>query len=200
MEAFQARYEGVDRVLDHIKKLVTMQRQKIHISSPLMGSTNRLSTNPCYPDAASTGQMITWADAIVFQPRTYLRINMMVDIALCRGDFPADFDLPYTPLLLQPSVTRTRPPNGGFSKKVACNSPHGLMQSVSSVSGQTVDQETPSSHSTSESDVSLVDNYRVDSLDSARSGEIIIEEDGTDLYTICSPTLTSWAFYRPSSS
>ena len=123
MEHLQARYEGVDHVLGYIGKLINLSRRQENSSTRMPtagrdvdGSVTLTSAPSVQVSMMGSREGLSLSDAIVVRPRQYLRVNMMVDLALCRGDFPQDFELPSILLSVQPRPHSQSPvtPNAPF--------------------------------------------------------------------------------------
>ncbi|KIX97754.1 uncharacterized protein Z520_06532 [Fonsecaea multimorphosa CBS 102226] len=94
LNGLKERYEGVDRVLHHIRQIVTCLDGQ-EMSTSLSSDSRFLSDSP--PDHSDG------AGSFTYLPRLFLREMIIVQLALAKGQYPEDHELP--PPLASPAAS-----------------------------------------------------------------------------------------------
>lgn len=112
MELYRTRYDGSDAVAVYIQQvlqLVESEKLRITLHGDKNGKLERCLTMLVWQtslahtrilllldatDLVSTKTTKNWSDIFIRHPRFYLRISLTLDLAISRGQYPRESDLP----------------------------------------------------------------------------------------------------------
>ncbi|KIW77615.1 hypothetical protein Z517_10061 [Fonsecaea pedrosoi CBS 271.37] len=90
LNALKEKYEGVDQVLDYIRRIVTcLDARKM----PPPSSRDVILAEKCPPSNNSDG-----VESLVGSPQVFLRAIVVIQIALSQGKYPEEHELPALPV------------------------------------------------------------------------------------------------------
>ncbi|KAI8955540.1 hypothetical protein F4801DRAFT_270950 [Xylaria longipes] len=125
MKTYQPQYDGVDYISETIRHIVNLAQIDSPINSP---STSSSITMPPQDHMNSMQPIISdWTDILAFNPDSYLRLSMTMDISISKGRLAKESDFPVrlrglfthgsSPIraLLAGSHPRTLPTSASFS-------------------------------------------------------------------------------------